>query len=407
MATALVNNRFLPHAMPSGGGGDTSPWDRVGTIVQLDNVGDTVAIGAAAMVGGEKVRIVGNLRVEGQVLGDNLRAEDTAAGTGAFLELDDGSTAALSAAGEARIRYNTGTNQVEVSQNGAAYTPIFAPSGGGWTDTGTIVRLTTATDNVIIGAAAQAGTEKFRITGGAVLVDGTTGAVPVAGAGTRLMWAPAKAALRAGLVTGAEWDNVNVGSASVAFNTDTVASGANSFATGDGSDAEGAHSAAFGQQARGARIGQVAVSNGAFATVGDSQTSTLVARRQTTNNVATELTLDGAAPAGVALATSNRIILQDNTTYNFVIDVVARNIAASQQKAWQATGVIKRDVGAATVAFVGVPALTVLGQNPLAASWLIAVAADAVNGSLQVLATGQVGKTIKWTAGLRITEIGV
>jgi hypothetical protein len=164
-ATALVNNRFLPRGQPPSGGGGSGLWELIGNDVSLVENGNTVTIGADAPVGSEKVRIVGDLRVEGQVLGDELRAEDTSGGTTAVLTLDDGVTAAVSAAGEGRIRFNATTMAIEVSEDGGAYTPIFAPSGGGWTDDGTIVRLTTSTDDVAIGIAAMVGAERLRVTG--------------------------------------------------------------------------------------------------------------------------------------------------------------------------------------------------------------------------------------------------
>jgi autotransporter adhesin len=58
---------------------------------------------------------------------------------------------------------------------------------------------------------------------GAVLFDSTIGTTPVSGAGTRLMWIPAKAAFRAGNVTGNTWDDVNIGLNSTAFGTDVIA----------------------------------------------------------------------------------------------------------------------------------------------------------------------------------------
>lgn len=44
----------------------------------------------------------------------------------------------------------------------------------------------------------------------ALWLDGTTGATPTSGAGTRLMWIPEKFSLRAGRVAGTEWDNANI-----------------------------------------------------------------------------------------------------------------------------------------------------------------------------------------------------
>lgn len=91
---------------------------------------------------------------------------------------------------------------------------------------------------------------------GAVLIDGTdgfvssgisgTGAFAPTGAGTRMVWNPRKAAFRAGNVGGTQWDDVNIGNNSVAFGTNSTASGASSFAFGIGSTASGTGSFAFG-----------------------------------------------------------------------------------------------------------------------------------------------------------------
>jgi hypothetical protein len=58
---------------------------------------------------------------------------------------------------------------LEESIDGAAYVPMGSGAiGGGWTDDGTTVRLSTVTDDVAIGVAAMSGTEKLRVVGGAL-----------------------------------------------------------------------------------------------------------------------------------------------------------------------------------------------------------------------------------------------
>ena len=52
-----------------------------------------------------------------------------------------------------------------------------------------------------------------------------TGVIPASGAGTRLVWYPAKAAFRAGFVEESAWDDGQVGNYSTAFGADTEASG--------------------------------------------------------------------------------------------------------------------------------------------------------------------------------------
>jgi len=83
---------------------------------------------------------------------------------------------------------------------------------------------------------------------GALWVPGTfgTGTIPTTGAGTRMMWYPAKAAFRAGQVDGSQWDDGNIGKHSVAFGRNTEAIGNYSTAMGEGTTASGSHSTAMG-----------------------------------------------------------------------------------------------------------------------------------------------------------------
>ena len=84
------------------------------------------------------------------------------------------------------------------------------------------------------------------IVNGALWCEGTVGATPISGAGTRLMWIPEKAAFRAGAIIGTEWDNANIGSSSVAFGLRNTASGNASVAFGDSNVASGPGSVVAG-----------------------------------------------------------------------------------------------------------------------------------------------------------------
>ena len=87
--------------------------------------------------------------------------------------------------------------------------------------------------------------------GGLVAYEAGASGIPATGAGTRMMWYPAKAAFRAGIVGGEAgkedvWNADNVGGASVAFGRDTRASGGNSTALGKRTTATGAEAVAMG-----------------------------------------------------------------------------------------------------------------------------------------------------------------
>lgn len=96
-----------------------------------------------------------------------------------------------------------------------------------------------------VGIGTTSPLAKLHLNNGSVLFDGTTGATPTSGAGTRMMWIPAKGAFRAGIVTGTQWNDGSIGLNSVAFGTNTTASGSYSSAFGAGSIASGEYSTAF------------------------------------------------------------------------------------------------------------------------------------------------------------------
>jgi hypothetical protein len=92
-----------------------------------------------------------------------------------------------------------------------------------------------------------------------------TGTIPTEGAGTRLMWYPAKAAFRAGAVEntppadGTQWNADNVGDHSVAFGLDTKASGDGSTAMGISTQASGRASTAMGGATKAATDGSLSM----------------------------------------------------------------------------------------------------------------------------------------------------
>ena len=102
---------------------------------------------------------------------------------------------------------------------------------------------TTANNNLDI---APNGSGATHFSSGAILASGTTGLTPASGAGTRLMWIPAKAAFRAGIVSAAQWDDANIGSYSTAMGRDTTAGGDFSAAMGGFNTASGLYSTAMG-----------------------------------------------------------------------------------------------------------------------------------------------------------------
>lgn len=122
------------------------------------------------------------------------------------------------------------------------------------------------TDSIVyMGASSNGNLLRLDANGSLLLRGAYDGSfvTPAAGPGTRFMWIPNKAAIRAGNVTGLQWDDANIGDFSVAMGEDcrasangavalgfrNVAAQQSAFATGEQSTASGAASVAMGYHA--------------------------------------------------------------------------------------------------------------------------------------------------------------
>jgi hypothetical protein len=131
--------------------------------------------------------------------------------------------------------------------------------------------------NALLHVDVGATTRGFLVTGNTI----GGASVPNLGAGRRLMFYPGKSALRAGVVSGTQWDDVNVGHASVALGENTIASGTWSIATGNLTIASGFNSTAMGllTTASGPYSTAMGVS-----TIASGEYSFAAGRRVSTNN---------------------------------------------------------------------------------------------------------------------------
>jgi len=94
---------------------------------------------------------------------------------------------------------------------------------------------------------------------------------PISGAGTRMMWYPDKAAFRAGIVSGSEWDQANVGVYSMAWGYNTTASAIAAMAMGYSTTASGSYSTAIGYNTTASGLyatamGYSAIASGSYST---------------------------------------------------------------------------------------------------------------------------------------------
>ena len=140
--------------------------------------------------------------------------------------------------------YNVGT---ELYWSGA---PLGTSRNVGWETSSSLVRLNSISDKVGIGINSPSA--KLHVFGDdGVLFEGTygSGTIPKEGSGTRMMWYPKKAAFRCGHLEmpPTDWDDINIGSFSVAMGINTKASGYASVALGQDSKATAIASTAFGE----------------------------------------------------------------------------------------------------------------------------------------------------------------
>ncbi len=180
-----------------------------------------------------------------------------------------------------------------------------------------------------------------------------------------------------------------------------TASGSSSMAIGSSCTASGEVSLAMGQYASTRGLyGMQAHGASRFSIMGDAQKGEYVLRRQTADATATELTLDGGAPAA-----GKRIALPINHAYKFRGQIVARS-TAGDVKSWEINGTIKQGLTAASTALVGAATVTVKDEDAGAAMWALSVDADTTNGSLRIQGTGAAATTIRWVAEVTTVEVG-
>jgi hypothetical protein len=132
---------------------------------------------------------------------------------------------------------------------------------------------------------------------------------------------------------------------------------------------------------------------------GQAQAALVVLGKQTTDATPTAVTIDGNAGA-----TTNQVILPNNSAYFFRGEVVSGVTGGGNSKSWTIEGLIKRGANAASTTLVGVTVMSPFGDVG-AATWTIAVTADTTNGGLAVTFTGQAATTIRTVAQIRTTEM--
>lgn len=177
--------------------------------------------------------------------------------------------------------------------------------------------------------------------------------------------------------------------------SNTASGGSSTVGGGDSNTASANYSTVSGgYYGKADKHGQQSYSSGPFATGGDAQRSTLLARNVTTDDTTSELFLNGS---------SNRCTIATDTTWTFSITIVARCTDADNESfGAKHEGVIDNNAG--TVALVGTVTETILGDDSTG-TWTVTVDADNTNDALRIQATGEAAKTIRWVARIELTEV--
>jgi len=106
-----------------------------------------------------------------------------------------------------------------------------------------------------------------------------------------------------------------------------------------------------------------------------------------------------------AASTINQVILPNNSAYVFQGTCIANVTGGSTTSGWEFQGVIKRGANAASTTLVAAVTPTVIAQDALASTWVLAITADTTNGGIAVTVTGAAATTIRWVSKIESTEV--
>ncbi len=223
------------------------------------------------------------------------------------------------------------------------------------------------------------------IGSGSIYFPGTTGTTPTSGVGTRFMWIPSKAALRAGIITasGTTWDDANIGAQSIAFGTNTKANGGQSTAFGTLTIASGSMSTAFG-------FGSSA--SGEASTSFGTSTSAMGINSVAAGNTTT-------AFGDYTLAFGRNFSVNGTGSVGFNLGSTTTTMTAAN-----AFAIIGGNVGIGTVAPTNILSL---GNDAAQKFWIENSAGGTVGRALTIAAGGTVAGTANITGGNLILQSGL
>ena len=190
------------------------------------------------------------------------------------------------------------------------------------------------------------------------------------------------------------------GNSTTASGNFSHAEGAYTTASGDYSHAEGAHTTAYNNYSHAsgyystARLrSQHAQANGRFAATGDSQRTSSISHKETTD----------ATPIECLTSTNERYVLPAGYIMACTVTINGSNADGSVAGFYKRQALIKNIAG--TTALIGT-VQTIGTDIEIGAIGGVAVTADDTNDSLLVTVTGKADETIRWVCVIDAVEVG-
>lgn len=193
------------------------------------------------------------------------------------------------------------------------------------------------------------------------------------------------------------------GDGNALFGLQSAIVGTGNFSSGQYNAINTSYSTAIGYWARARHWGSFVHSSGAFAGVGDAQTSVLGMRKETTDDTPTELALNGA---------TFYVTTDNDTAYAFVATIIAKEQGSTNHAMYRLKWTTVRGTGVGSVTVDGLVVETIFESD---STWDITVVADTTNGRPAIMVTGvpiiagtpPIVTTIRWVAKVEMTEVSV
>lgn len=353
-----------------------------GGSVQKIEAGDYGTIGGGRLNGIYALRndgitaVTPNHSTIGGGYGNEMRNANATIGGGLYNVLD-GDSATLSggqsnlAEGNFTVVAGGGNNQARLGSAGAGQRNVI---GGG--------RYNIIDSQTNCEASTISGGQNNEVYGSASTIGGGD---------NNVIGATASANVNYGVIAGG-LDNVNPSGTSGVVSGgrgNSVSADYSAITGGRENTATVTYARAGGYQASARHQGGDTYAYGYFASVGDSQTSVVVRKIETTN--ATQ-------------AAMQTIVLPNDSTFVFSALIVARRTDADNESAgYKIEGVIDRNANAASTALVGTITKTVLAEDT--AAWDATIEAETSSGGISIKVTGEAAKTVRWVCRLELSEV--